>query len=153
MPGPLTKGGEGYVESLEPSDVTEKIKVMLADDHAVLREGMRGILDREDGLVVVGEAGNGAEAVRLATELCPDVALMDIVMPELSGIEATKQIKQRSPTTAVLILTAYEDDRYILGLLEAGAAGYLLKSAKGEEIVRAIRAVNAGETALSSSRM
>ena len=129
----------------------DKIKVLLADDHAVFREGMRTLLEREQDLAVVGEAANGSEAVDLASKLAPDVALMDIVMPELSGIEATTRIKEVSPSTAVLILTAYEDDRYILGLLEAGAAGYLLKSARGAEIAGAIRAVNAGESVLHPS--
>ncbi|MBM2832484.1 MAG: two component transcriptional regulator, LuxR family [Dehalococcoidia bacterium] len=124
------------------------IRVLLADDHNVLREGMRSLLLQEKDMLVVGEASNGAEAVKLAADLTPDVALMDIVMPELNGIEATKQIKKISPTTAVLILTAYEDDRYILGLLESGAAGYLLKNARGTEIVEAIRAVHAGESVL-----
>lgn len=128
--------------------MTEKIRVLLADDHAVLRDGMRNLLSKEDDLVVVGEAGDGEEAVRLAAQLTPDVAIMDIVMPKLTGIEATRQIKRVCPSTAVLILTAYDDDRYILGLLEAGAAGYLLKSSRIHELVGAIRAVAAGEAVL-----
>lgn len=128
-----------------------KMRVLLADDHVVFREGMRSLLERWDDLEVVGEAGDGAEAVKLAAELKPDIALLDIVMPNLNGVEATKQIKKVSPSTAVLVLTAYEDDRFILGLLEAGAAGYLLKSARGEEVVEAIRAVSAGESVLHPS--
>lgn len=126
----------------------EKIRVLLADDHVVLREGMRNLLQKEPDLEVVGEAGDGEEAVNLAAALQPDVAIMDIVMPKLSGIEATRRIKEVSPSTAVLVLTAYEDDRYILGLLEAGAAGYLPKSSRTAELVGAIRAVSAGEAVL-----
>ena len=129
--------------------MTDKIRILLADDHAVLREGMRNLLQKEEDLEIVGEAGDGEEAIQLAERLSPDVALMDIVMPKLSGIEATRRIKEVSPSTAVLILTAYEDDRYIIGLLEAGAAGYLLKSSRTAELVRAIRAVSAGESVLS----
>jgi len=128
--------------------VIMNIRILLADDHAVLREGMRNLLEREKDLEVVGEASDGEEAVRLVSELKPVVVLMDIVMPKLSGIEATKQIKQVSPATIVLILTAYSDIRYILGLLEAGASGYLLKSARGNEIIGAIRAVCSGESVL-----
>ncbi len=109
---------------------------------------MRNLLEREKDLEVVGEASDGEEAVKLVSELKPAVVLMDIVMPKLSGIEATKQIKQVSPATIVLILTAHSDIRYILGLLEAGASGYLLKSARGNEIIGAIRAVCSGESVL-----
>ncbi len=126
----------------------EQTTVVLADDHPVLREGMRNLLEREPDIKVVGEAGNGYEAVAAVKALQPDMVLMDVVMPRLNGIEATKQIKRSNPTTAVLILSAYDDDRYVLGLLDAGAAGYLLKNATGQEVIQAIRAVHAGEAVL-----
>jgi NarL family two-component system response regulator LiaR len=129
----------------------EVIKVLLVDDHGVLREGMRNLLEQQRDIEVVGEAGNGLEAVAVAKAVKPDVVLMDVVMPRLGGIEATKQIKRANPNTATLILSAYDDDRYVLGLLEAGAAGYLLKSASGQEVIHAIRAVHAGESVLHPS--
>jgi DNA-binding NarL/FixJ family response regulator len=125
-----------------------KIRILLADDHDLVREGTRGLLDREEDLQVIAEAGDGEEAVRLATEHRPDVALVDIAMPKLNGIEATRQIKGLSPTTAVLILTAYDDDQYVFALLEAGAAGYLLKNVRGRDLVAAVRSVHAGESVL-----
>jgi DNA-binding NarL/FixJ family response regulator len=126
----------------------EAITVVLADDHPVLREGMRKLLEQQRDIKVVGEAGNGHEAVAAVRALKPDIVLMDVVMPRLNGIEATKQIKRTNPTTAVLILSAYDDDRYVLGLLDAGAAGYLLKNATGQEVIQAIRSVHAGEAVL-----
>ncbi len=125
-----------------------RIRVLLADDHVLVRQGTRELLEREEDIEVVAEAGDGEEAVRLATSQCPDIAIMDIAMPELNGIEATRQIKALHPATAVLVLTAYDDDEYIFALLEAGAAGYLLKDVRADELIRAIRAVYAGESVL-----
>ena len=125
-----------------------KIRVIIADDHAIVRDGTRQLLEREEDMEVVGEAGDGEEAVTMATKLQPDVAIIDIAMPKLNGIEATRQIKALLPSTAVLILTAYDDDQYVFALLEAGAAGYLLKSVRGRELVGAIRAVCSGESVL-----
>jgi len=124
------------------------IKILLADDHALVREGTRRVLEQEPDLEVVAEAGDGEEAVKLASELKPDVVLIDVAMPNLDGIEATKRIKTLCPTVAVLVLSAYDDDQFVFGLLEAGAAGYMLKSVRGHEIVEAIRAVHAGESVL-----
>ena len=126
----------------------DKIKVLLADDHIIVREGTREFVQREPDMEVVGEAGDGEEAVKLANELKPDVIVMDIRMPKLNGIEATKKIKELEPSIAVLVLTAYENDQYIFALLEAGAAGYLLKGVRVQEVIEAIRAVYAGESVL-----
>jgi len=122
--------------------------VLIADDHAVVREGTRQILEHEPDLEVVAEAADGEEAVRVAGSSRPDVAIIDIAMPRLDGIEATKQIKALYPAIAVLILTAYDDNQFVFSLLEAGAAGYLLKSVRGRELVDAVRAVYAGESVL-----
>jgi len=125
-----------------------KIRVLLAEDHVIVREGTSEFVQREPDMEVVGEAGDGEEAVKLATELQPDVVVMDIRMPKLNGVEATKRIKELYPSIAVLILTAYDYDQYIFALLEAGAAGYLLKGVRARELIDAIRAVYAGESVL-----
>jgi len=128
--------------------MSETIRVVIADDHAVVREGTRQLLEREGDIAVVGEAANGLEAVALVAALQPDVAIIDISMPVMGGIEATERIKAARPSTAVLILTAYDDDQYVFALLAAGAAGYLLKDVPSAEVVRAVRAVHAGEPVL-----
>jgi len=124
------------------------IKVLLAEDHLITRQGMCRLLGDDSDLTVIGEAGDGEEAVQMATEMHPDVVIMDIAMPKLNGIEATRQIKLIHPDTAVLVLSAYDDDEYVFGLVEAGAAGYLLKTASGDELTHAIRAVHKGEPVL-----
>jgi NarL family two-component system response regulator LiaR len=136
-------------KGMQPSQ--DKIRILIADDHAVVREGTRQILEHEADLEVVAEACDGEETVSLATKFKPDIAIVDIAMPKLDGIEATRQIKELCPTVAVLILTAYDDDQFVFSLLEAGAAGYLLKSIRGRELVDAIRAVYAGESVLHPS--
>jgi NarL family two-component system response regulator LiaR len=124
------------------------IRVLLADDHAMVREGTRQLLEQEKDMTVVAEAGDGEEAVQLAGAFKPEVAIIDITMPKLNGIEATKQIKALYPSISILILTAYDDDEYIFSFLDAGAAGYLLKTVRGNELIAAVRALNAGETVL-----
>jgi DNA-binding NarL/FixJ family response regulator len=126
----------------------QAIRVVVADDHKVVRAGIRELLSDEPDIVVVGEARDGREAVELALVERPDVVVMDINMPELSGVEATRQIRALAPEVRVLALTAYADDPYIYGLLDAGASGYILKTAEGGDIVRAVRATAAGQSAL-----
>jgi len=126
----------------------DELTVLIADDHPLVREALHRALDIEEDMKVVAEASDGEEAVKLASELKPDVVVMDIVMPKVNGIEATRKIKEIAPDTAILILTAYDDEEYVLGLLDAGAAGYLLKSARGRDLVGAIRTIRAGESVL-----
>lgn len=125
-----------------------KTKILIADDHPLLCEALCQTLSKEQDMEVVGKANDGEEAVSMASQLQPDVVIMDILMPKLDGIEASKRIKATTPNIAILILTAYDDDNYVLGLLEAGAAGYLLKSARGQDLVEAVRAIRAGESVL-----
>ena len=126
----------------------KKITILLAENHVVVRESIRRFLEREANFEVVGEAGNGEEAVQMASQLKPDVIVMDISMPKLNGIEATRQIKALQPSAVVLILTAYDYEQYIFPLLEAGAAGYLLKGVSSRELVSAIQTVHKGEAVL-----
>ncbi len=124
------------------------IRVLLADDHALVREGTRRLLEAESDVEVVAEAASGEEAVAAARDLQPDIAIMDIAMPGIGGIEATRTIKTYCPKTAVLVLSAYDDEPYLIALLEAGAAGFLLKNVHGQELINAIRAVSRGESVL-----
>jgi len=126
----------------------KKITILIAEDHVVVRESLRQFLERDAKLEVVGEASDGEEAVQMANQLKPDVIIMDISMPKLNGIEATKQIKAQQPSATILILTAYDYEQYIFPLLEAGAAGYLLKDISGHELVSAIETVYKGEAVL-----
>lgn len=125
-----------------------KIRVLLADDHAILREGLRALLTYYDDIEVVGEAQDGEQAVARVAELRPDVVLMDMAMPGMNGIEATRLIHRRYPESRVLVLTQHEDWRYVQPLLQAGASGYLLKRALGADLVGALRAVARGDTFL-----
>ena len=126
-----------------------RITILLAEDHKIVREGTRQLLEQSADMQVVGEASDGLEAVRLAAEIQPDVIVMDVRLPHLNGIEATRTITARFPKINVLILSAYDDDSYVFPLLEAGASGYLLKTSSGAELAEAIRLVYTGQTALS----
>ena len=128
----------------------EKIRVLLADDHPAFREGLGRLLQEHGDFDVVGLAADGEEAVKLTAELLPDVALVDVSMPRLNGIEATRQIKEASPRTAVLIISAFDNEPYVIGAIKAGAAGYLEKSVRVRELAAAIRAVHAGESVLDA---
>lgn len=124
------------------------IRVLLVDDHAILREGIRALLALSKDIEVVGEAGDGQVAIEQARELSPNVVLMDIAMPDLDGLEATRRIKERFKNVKVLILTQHENREYVFPILKAGADGYVLKKAAGTELISAIRAVHEGGTFL-----
>jgi two-component system response regulator NreC len=128
-----------------------KIRVLIADDHIIVRAGVRSLLEDQAEFEVVGEAGSGWEAIELATRLQPDVVLMDIAMGDLSGLEATQEIKERSPRVNVLALTMYDREEFFFAMLKAGALGYVLKESEPDELLAAIRAVHQGEAFLSPS--
>jgi DNA-binding NarL/FixJ family response regulator len=128
-----------------------KIRVLIADDHVVLRDGLRALLNMYEDIEVVGEAGDGLEAVERTQQLQPDVVLMDIAMPRLGGLEAALEMRQRKLPTKVLVLTQYDNKEYVFHMLKAGAAGYIVKKAAGTELVSAIRAVHGGESFLYPS--
>ena len=125
-----------------------RVRVLLAEDHAVVREGTRQILEQDPGLVVVGEAADGAEVVSLAARLLPDVVLLDLSLPVLNGVEATRRVRALERPPYVLILSAYDDEDYVVAAIDAGASGYLLKTAHAADVVAAIRAVARGEVVL-----
>jgi DNA-binding NarL/FixJ family response regulator len=130
---------------------TDRTKVLLADDHPMVREGLRGMIDAEPDLTVVGEAGSGAEAIAMAQSLCPDVVLMDLRMPDVDGVTATERILAAQPETRIVVVTTYESDADILRAVEAGAAGYLLKDASRTELADAVRDAARGKTVLAPS--
>jgi len=125
------------------------IRVAIADDHAVVRQGLRTFLELQEDMEVVGEAVDGADAVDLVERTAPDVVLLDLVMPQVDGIEATRRIRERSPATRILVLTSFADDRTVLPAVRAGAAGYLLKDVQPPELAAAIRTVHSGEALLA----
>lgn len=127
----------------------DKIRVLIADDHTILRDGIRSLLEDEPDMQVIGEAEDGIAAVKMACQLEPDVVLMDIAMPLLNGLEATRQIKRSAPQIRVLVLTMHENEEYIRQVLASGAMGYILKDAAARDLLGAIRSVHRGEAVLS----
>ncbi len=125
-----------------------RIRVVLADDHAILRDGLRALLESHDDILVVGEAATGLDAIRVVRELQPDVVVLDVAMPQLNGVEATRRIKAETPGARVLILSQHDEEEYLLAVLRAGADGYVLKRAAGPDLAAAIRTVHGGEAAL-----
>jgi len=128
-----------------------KIRVLIVDDHPVVLEGLHTMLSTDRNIEIVGEACDGAEAVAMVEEKEPNVVLMDIRMPNMDGVQATRRIKQQSPSTAVIVLTMYDTDAYVVDAVRAGASGYLLKDATREMVVDTIRAVNSGATLIKTS--
>ena len=137
------------ISSAEEEHQTRKTRVLLADDHPLLLQALRSVLEKEDDIEVVAEVNDGEQAVNLAAQLRPDIVIMDISMPKLNGLEATRRIKATHPEIAVLALTIHADNEHILSMLQAGAAGYLTKGVYGQQVVSAVRAVTSGEAVLS----
>ena len=129
----------------------DRIKILVVDDHAIMRDGIRALLSLHDDVEIVGEASEGKEAVDKAQEFAPDVIVMDIAMPGMDGLEATRRIRKRSPAAKVIVLTQYDNKEYVLSVIKAGAAGYVPKRALGSELVSAIRAVHRGDSFLYPS--
>jgi two-component system response regulator NreC len=129
----------------------KKIKLLVADDHKIFRQGIKMLLEEESDLQVVGEASDGREAVKKATELKPDVILMDIAMANLNGLEATRQIKKQLPSAKVIMVTMHKNEEYVLQSFQAGASGFILKEGAVEELVSAIRSINSDKSFLSPS--
>jgi two-component system, NarL family, response regulator NreC len=127
----------------------KKVRILLADDHTVMRAGLRALLERQPNLEVVGEAGDGRQTVELASLHVPDVAVMDIAMPNLNGVEATRRLVSKQPTISVVILSMYSDESYVMRALEAGARAYLLKDSAVTDLIRAIEAVSQGKSFFS----
>jgi DNA-binding NarL/FixJ family response regulator len=125
------------------------VKVLIADDHQIVRESLRALLEKESGITVVGEAGEGRTALRLARELAPDIIIMDVAMPDLNGIEATRQVVTEFPEIKVIALSMHNDRRFVLNMLKAGARGYLLKDCASQQLIQAIRLVSANKTYIS----
>ena len=128
--------------------MSEPITLIVVDDHAVVREGVRAFLDTQEDVAVVGTAASGAEALQLTAELAPDVALLDLVMPEMDGVETTRRLKQISPRTRVIVLTSYDQDEHIFPAIRAGALSYLLKEVSPQDLVDAVRKAARGEAVL-----
>lgn len=128
--------------------MTEPITLLIVDDHTIVRQGVRAFLDTQPDLKVVGEAGSGAEAIRLAAEQAPDVVLMDLVMPEMDGVETTRRVKQVSPRSQIIVLTSYHQDEHIFPAIRAGALSYLLKDVAPSELAEAARKAARGEAVL-----
>ncbi len=129
----------------------DKIRILVVDDHAIMRDGIRALLDLHEDIEIVGEASEGKEAVEKAQELIPDVVVMDIAMPVMDGLEAARRIKRKTPKTKVLVLTQYDNKEYVLSAIKAGVSGYVPKRALGSELVSAIRAVCHGDSFLYPS--
>ena len=130
--------------------MSEQITVMLVDDHALVRQGVRAFLETQSDIIVVAEASSGEEAVRFATEHAPDVALVDLVMPGMDGVEATRRLTSRSPRTSVIVLTSYHDDEHVFPAIQAGALSYILKEVGPQELADAVRKAASGEAVLHS---
>jgi NarL family two-component system response regulator LiaR len=143
-PASVAADGGRFMEGNHP------IRVMLVDDHTVVRSGLSAFLMAYDDLELVGEAGNGEEAVRKCEQLCPDVILMDLVMPVMDGATATREIRKKCPSTQVIALTSFKEQELVQGAVQAGAIGYLLKNVSADELAKAIRSAKAGHPTLSS---
>jgi two-component system, NarL family, response regulator LiaR len=139
------------IKSAEDQANPQVISIMLADDHPFIRQALKILMESEPDMKIIAEASNGQEAVELAVKFHPDVVIMDIGMPVMNGLEATRQIKEKCPDVAILVLTVFTDNQHVLGILNAGAAGYLTKEVFGDEVIRAIRAIIAGEAVLTPS--